>query len=297
MRTMAALLASLALAHAGELHQAARVCDADRMRQLLSRHPPVNETDENGLTPLRIAVDSRKRACVWLLLEAGADREARDRMGQTALDAADKIADLQDRMAIDYMLRNFGQKMPREQMEPVPWSLEYSVMHRQTNVTEMLLALGADPNATGTGGTTPLADAALKADLDGVRVLLAHGARVNAISQAGTEPIHDAALGDSAEVIRELATHGADINARTRDDAQTPLHIAAAMGKMKAVEALVALGADVTAKDSQGRTPVDAAERAGLTDVVAFLRPAAAANKLTLVGSRTGGMVQWARLN
>ena len=109
-------------------------------------------------------------------------------------------------------------------------------------------------------------------------MLIAHGAEVNAISKAGTQPIHDAALGDNAEVIRELATHGADINARTRDEAQTPLYIAAAMGKMKAVEALVALGADLKAKDSQGRTPLDAAERAGLTDVAAFLSRATAAN-------------------
>jgi len=54
------------------------------------------------------------------------------------------------------------------------------------------------------------------------------------------------------EVIRELAMHGADINARTRGDAQTPLYIAAAMGKMKAVEALVALGADLTIKTPRG---------------------------------------------
>jgi ankyrin repeat protein len=45
---------------------------------------------------------------------------------------------------------------------------------------------------------------------------------------------------------------------------------------MKAVEVLIALGADLTAKDSQGRTPFDAAERAGLTDVAAFLKRAAA---------------------
>ena len=127
------------------------------------------------------------------------------------------------------------------------------------------------------GAQTPLADASLKGDLDGVRALLAHGARPNAISQAGTQPIHDAALGDNAEVIRELVMQGADVNARTRDEVQTPLHIAAAMGKMKAVEALVALGADLTIKDSKERTPLDAAERVGLTDVVAFLRRAAAA--------------------
>ena len=49
------------------------------------------------------------------------------------------------------------------------------------------------------------------------------------------------------------------------------------MDKMKAVETLVALGADLTLKDCQGRTPIEAAERAGLTEVAAFLRLAAAA--------------------
>jgi ankyrin repeat protein len=279
MRTVIALITSFLCAHAGELHEAARACDAERLGQLVSRHPSLNEIDENGMTALNIAIDSRQTPCVAFLLQAGADRMARDRQGRTAFDAAVKIGDLRARTAITYLLRTFrqgtpnpGQQMPKETIGPMPWSLEYSVMRRQTDVTKMLLALGADPNATGAGGTMPLADAALKGDLDSVRVLLARGARLNAISQTGTQPIHDAALGDNAEVIRELALQGADLNARTRDELQTPLHIAAAMEKMKAVEALVALGADLTIKDSQGRTPLDAAERAGLTDVVAFLK-------------------------
>jgi ankyrin repeat protein len=276
MRTIIALLASFALARAGELHQAARVCDANRMRQLLSRHPPLNEADDNGITPLNIAVDSRQTVCVRLLLEAGADPMARDRRGRNAFDAALRIPDQQDLKTISVLLWNSNQKKPGGPTGPMPWSLEYTAMRGQTDVAKMLLAMGADPNAIGTGGTTPLADAAFRGNVDGVRLLLAHGALVNAVSKAGTQPIHDAALGDSAEVIRELAIRGADINARTRDDAQTPLYIAAVMGKMKAVEALVALGADLTIKDSQGRTPVDAAERAGLTDVVAFLRRAPA---------------------
>lgn len=246
------------------------------MRQLLSRHSSLNETDESGMTPLHIAVDSRQTACVRLLLEAGADPMVADRQGRNAFDAALKIPDLPVMKAIMVLLYKSGQKL-HGPMGPMPWSLEYAARRGQTDVMKMLLAMGADPNATGTAGTAPLAEAAFKGDLDGVRVLLAHGARVNAISKAGTQPIHDAALGDSADVIRELAMHGADINARTRGDAQTPLYIAAAMGKMKAVEALVALGADLTTKDSQGRAPLDAAERAGLTDVVAFLRRAAAA--------------------
>jgi ankyrin repeat protein len=53
--------------------------------------------------------------------------------------------------------------------------------------------------------------------------------------------------------------------------------MAAAMGKMQAIKALVALGADLTIKDSKGQTPLDAAERVGLKDVVAFLIGVAAA--------------------
>lgn len=277
MRTIVPLLASLAFAHAGELHQEARACDVDRMRRLLSQQPALNELDENGMTPLHIAIDSRKRACVGLLLKAGANRKTRDRQGRTSFDVAAQIADRQDRFVMDYMLRSFSKEVSGEPNGPMPWTLEYSVTHRQTDVTKLLLKMGADPNAIGTRGTMPLADAALKGDIESVRLLLERGARPNAVSQAGTQPIHDAALGDNAEVIRELLKQGADVNARTRDESQTPLHIAAAMGKMKAVEVLVALKADSTIKDSEGRTPLDAAERAGLADVVAFLRRAAAA--------------------
>lgn len=271
---MIALLASFALAPAGELQQAARVCDVDRLRQLLSQHPSLNETDENGMTPLNIAVDSRRTACVRLLLEAGADPMARDRRGRNAFDTALRIHDPRDLRTISVLLWNSTQKKPEGPTGPMPWSLEYLETRGKTDVAKMLLAMGADPNAIGTDGATPLANASFKGNLDGVRLLLAHGALVNAVSKAGTQPIHEAALGDSADVIRELIIHGADRNARTREDAQTPLYIAAAMGKMKAVEALVALGADLTIKDSQGRTPLDAAERAGLTDVVAFLKRA-----------------------
>jgi hypothetical protein len=69
-----------------------------------------------------------------------------------------------------------------------------------------------------------------------------------------------------------LVKRGANVNARTRDEGQTALHIAAVMDKMQAVEALVALGADLSLKDAKGRTALAAAEGAGVADVVALLK-------------------------
>ena len=281
-RMMLSFLSSLVLAQAGELHQAARGCDEDRMRQLLAHRPPLAETDENGRTPLHIAIDARRPACVKLLLDAGADRVARDGRGRTAFGAADEIADREDQAAIRrLLLGNFGyvvgQSPTLEATGPAPWSLEYTVMRGQTGLTKMLLGMGVDPNARGLRGTTPLADAALKGNAEGVRLLLEAGAHVDAVGPTGSQPIHDAALGDSGDTIRELVKHGADVNARTPDEARTPLHFAAAMGKKHAAEALVELGADLEARDSSGRTPLEAAERAGLKEVVAILRRAASA--------------------
>ncbi len=54
------LLAAVTLngfAHAGELHVAARVCDADRVREALLRHPALNEKkDAEGRTAVEAAV-------------------------------------------------------------------------------------------------------------------------------------------------------------------------------------------------------------------------------------------------
>jgi ankyrin repeat protein len=275
MRIVVTLLAWAAATYGGELHDAARRCDPDHLRRVLAARPPLNEADDAGMTPLHAAVDAGQPVCVSLLLEAGADRGAVDREGRSPLAAARALPAGEARTAI--LLRLMSRSGPGSPHEPsgsAPWSLEHSVLHRQTNVTKMLLQMGADPNATGRGGTTPLANAALKGDAEAVRALLAHGARVDAVSRTGTQPIHDAALGGSAEVVRALAQHGANVNARTRDDKATPLHVAAGMERLEAIKALLALGADTAARDAKGQTPLESAERVGLVEAVRLLRQA-----------------------
>lgn len=60
--------------------------------------------------------------------------------------------------------------------------------------------------------------------IDEVKRLLEDGADVNArTKEDGDTPLHLAAEGGHLEIVRLLLDHGADVNARTRDDNETPL--------------------------------------------------------------------------
>jgi ankyrin repeat protein len=260
----------LLLLQSGELHQVAGKCQLERMKEVLAKKPALNELDESGRTALHVAIEGRQLTCVSLLLVAGAEPKTVDRQGRTAFEAAERSGEQRIRFALKTLTHKAGERPEG----PVPWSLESSVGRKQSDVTKMLLALGVDPNQAGKNGISPLAEASLKGDLEAVRALIAKGARLDAISPAGIQAIHDAALGDSGEVIRELVKQGAELNARTREGGQTPLHFAAAMGKMRAVEALLSLGADLRVRDLKGMTALEVAERAGLDEIVVVLRRA-----------------------
>ncbi|KAL5227580.1 hypothetical protein ABZP36_015845 [Zizania latifolia] len=81
-------------------------------------------------------------------------------------------------------------------------------------------------------------------------------------------PLHAAAArGDSGEV-RRLGPDA--LGARDREG-RTALHVAAAAGEAEAAAALVDMGADTTAADARGRTPLDVAREKGYQEVVDIL--------------------------
>jgi|SRR5215471_13334750 len=252
---------------AGELHDAARTCDLDRVKALLASGASTRVADSEGNTPLDVAILSRKVECVRLLLEKQAGRPLLD---AKAHDFAAKIEDIPVRTQIELLLIHSEQP---QFSGPAPWSLLYVASHGQLGVGQMLLNLGANPNEVATDGTTPLHQAALHSDPAMVALLLSKGARVDVRSKDGALPIHDAALGKSAEVVRLLAAKGADIAALTQDEmAQSALHMAASFGRLEVIEALLHLGAPLDVKDAKGRTPLDVAIANSQPEAAALLR-------------------------
>jgi ankyrin repeat protein len=91
--------------------------------------------------------------------------------------------------------------------------LHRAARHGHKQIAELLLAHGADVNATGTYDSTPLHRAAETGRTQVAGVLVAHGARVNAVGRYGFTPLHFAADRGHADLVKLLLTLGTDINA------------------------------------------------------------------------------------
>jgi ankyrin repeat protein len=148
------------------------------------------------------------------------------------------------------------------------------------NVEEVraLLRSGADVNAAQGDGMTALHWAAETGNAALAEMLLYGGANLGAVTRLGEyTPLHLASRAGRTNVVRVLVDAGADLEARTSTGAVTPLHFAAASGRLEAVEALLKGGAKVDpVETTSGQTPLMFAAAAGRTDVVTALLVAGA---------------------
>jgi len=168
------------------------------------------------------------------------------------------------------------------------------------DIVRWLLDRGADANAYEGDHFTSLHLAAFYADLESVQALLEHGADINARNEYGEVPLHLAAspfedphhyqFDDPYShrrkdlyhchlaIVQLLLNYGADAN--TRDDAGfTPLHhsscrqkpLSTLFGTAEGAYLLLKHGANIDAKDNQGRTALELALDHGHDEMARFL--------------------------
>ena len=181
-----------------------------------------------------------------LLLTAGADVDVRDSSGESALQLAASLGNI--------------------------------------DVVRRLLDQGGDPNALGRD-TTPLGAAAYQGSPEMVALLLARGADSNRMfrdraSRATNTAVYGAHACARApqrnndlrrlNVVSLLLDAGADVDTEDRKG-RTVLHLVAAHGDLKAVDLLLSRGAAVNVVDAQGLTPLHLAVREGHAAVAAQL--------------------------
>ena len=164
------------------------------------------------------------------------------------------------------------------------WNNETFFITESAGRVAACLEAGADANGGGRcgGALRPLTQAATVAGADVVAALLAAGAEATGTDRWGVTALHEAAASPRQDarrilgVLDALIDAGANVNAKNADG-RTPLHYAATHSRLpSAVIALLDAGADPKAKDEVGRTPWDYAQdnEALPKETLAPLRPA-----------------------
>jgi quinoprotein dehydrogenase-associated probable ABC transporter substrate-binding protein len=106
--------------------------------------------------------------------------------------------------------------------------LTSAARQRYTDMIKLLLKLGANVNARDADNMTPLLEAVIRDDVPSIKVLLAHGANVQARGPQGFDPLALSIEERRYEAAQALIDAGAKVNAAVGDQGLTPLMIAVA---------------------------------------------------------------------
>ncbi len=136
---------------------------------------------------------------------------------------------------------------------------------------QVLLKYGADVNATDNDGTTPAMIAAMDGSPDTLAVLIKHGANLNAADAQGRTPLILAVL--PAEMKADISLTHVSPQAAAQVKPQVTQSMQQYPQVVETVKALLAAGADITAKDKAGKTARDYATE---PEVIRLLDEAAA---------------------
>jgi ankyrin repeat protein len=246
------------------LMTAARSGHATAVRALLERGARVDaQEDVLGETALMWAAAENHADVVALLLKAQADVNRRSR-------------------SLTFPRDNFGLEGVPTYLPKGGWTaLMYAAREGAPDAARILAEAGADLNVADPDGTTALVDAITNSHYDTAAILIEQGANPNLADTTGMAALYAAtdmsSLGEvygrpprrvsdthtALDIIRMLLEHGAQVDAKltkplltrahTPGDpllgaAATPLMRAAKNGDYRAMDVLIAHGADVNAR-------------------------------------------------
>ena len=234
--------------------------DVDGVRKWASEGGDVNVRSTSG-TPLLVRWarvidiydDDLRMGMVEVFIQAGADVNAADRRGETALEEFTDMGhpDVANRLIaagaradifvaatlgrIDLVTKLLADQPDlvnaRQRGNPIRhWKKTHTPLHHafsnlspnDVKMAEFLLSKGADVNAIGSWGTTPLHQAAQMGLLRHAELYIEHGADLNAQDEKGYTPLHNAVVQSQRSVAKLLLLHGADVNIKNKDG-KTPL--------------------------------------------------------------------------
>lgn len=270
----------------GSLSYASTVGDIEEVRRLLKRKANVDAANYDGRTTLHMASAEGNARVVELLLEHGANKNFKNRWGLTPL----QEAVFAKQMHVAQQLVRAGAELLVD--DPAGAMCEAAASGDE-EFLKLLMANDVDPNLGDYDARCPLHIAAAEGQDKVVELLLVSKANVNQKDRWGGTALQDAIVQQKASVsdllrskggelptdvgssefcaaaaagdcprLRVLHSCGVDSDQGDYDN-RTPLHLAAAEGKILAVNFLIGVSASVDVQDRWGATPLDDAIRGG----------------------------------
>lgn len=264
------------------LHEAVRRQDQELVVSFLRLRNEVNGMDADardgyGMTALMWAAGHGYREIARLLLEYGADIEARnDLLSVVSIEKLETgksdYWNLIDQMGTQEAIKHHGWTAliwaaRNGQTEIVSLVLDsganinaitkdgftalvHAIENKHIDTAHLLLERGANPNLV-EGDCSPALPIAAKHGLvDLVQAILERGGNINALDNFGHIALSNAIVSNHAETLLLLLQRGADANNNSPEEIKfPPLHTASAQDALECAEILLNYGADINAKD------------------------------------------------
>lgn len=226
------------------------------------------ESKFEGTTALHIACSCPKRALVRLMLDHGANIDARDSLSQTQI----YLASIGDFASIVELLLEEGSR-PNVLISGRRTALYKAGGNGRGDVVELLLRYGADPNLGHERlGETKIYNAAWYNEMEAVELLLKFDADVDIRNRKKMESYQRVREKVFHGILSGLSTEHAIMNAW----AKSALHAAAYRGHEDMVQVLLSAGAGLEAVGNDGATPLYLAAQIKHKGAVQILRKARA---------------------
>lgn len=245
----------------------------------------VDEQDHLGKTALMHAVCNNNLDMVKALTKKGARTNIVDKDGKTALHHLCDCNPKESRKMLDYLLEGFVPLNVTDK-DGVTAFL-YAVRSGDIKLIKKMIESGANIHLADSSGRTPLMAAAAFGNTDVVKLLIKNRVDVNAqtssrmsayffaaqfehkeimklLKKAGAEEIYVEPTNEAklllasevgnAKVVGNMIIKGVDINLGYEGSKQNALMKASANGHGQVVDILIKAGADLNAKDKDGKT-------------------------------------------